>query len=78
MKVVTTEGEIKISKLTEAEKTEFAVWLYQRKAVSVAKAASLAEKDRLDFMKLLSEQNISIYSEEDLAQDLNAIESLNS
>tara|TARA_R110000868_G_scaffold152616_11_gene377758 strand:- start:843 stop:1079 length:237 start_codon:yes stop_codon:yes gene_type:complete len=78
MKVVTTDDEIKISKLTESEKTEFAIWLYQRKAVSAAKAASLAEKDRLDFMKLLSEQNISIYTEDDLAQDLNAIEFLNS
>ena len=78
MKVITTENEITISRLTEAEKTEFAIWLYQKKAVSAAKAASLAELDRSDFMKLLSEQNISIYREEDLTQDLNAIGSLNS
>ncbi len=54
----------------ETVQLETAFWLYQRKLVTLARAARWLGMTRLQFQKLLAERGIPIhYSREDLKMD---------
>ena len=56
---------------------ELAVLLYQRGAVSLAKAAAIAELTRLEFQRLLEQHTVPIkYDQSDLESDLATLRSL--
>ena len=55
----------------EALKTDFAVWLYERKILTLAQAARLCAQTRLKFQKTLKSKGVHIhYSSEDLKIDV--------
>jgi predicted HTH domain antitoxin len=64
--------------LSEREvKEELAIALYQREAVSLAKAAEIAGLTRLDFQRLLASRDISIhYDVDDLNSDVETLRKL--
>jgi len=52
-------------------KVDFAVWLYERGRLTLAQAARLCERTRLQFQKILKEKGVHLnYSSEDLQVDL--------
>ena len=64
--------------LTEAEmRTELAVVLYQKRKLSMGKAAKLAGIPRIQFQFLLASREIPVnYDVEDLKQDLETLRQL--
>lgn len=58
---------------TEELRSEIAVLLYERRRLTLAQAARLAEMDRYRFQHLLASREINLnYDEEDLQDDLRA------
>jgi len=55
----------------EHMRVDFAVWLYERGRLTLAQAARLCERTRLQFQKILKENGVHLrYSIEDLQVDL--------
>ncbi|MDZ4679359.1 MAG: UPF0175 family protein [Saprospiraceae bacterium] len=55
----------------EALKADFAVWLYEREALTLAQAARLCDQTRLQFQKTLKSKGVHLhYSSEDLKIDV--------
>ena len=63
---------IEEEKLVEDIKLFMAMRLYEKKDLSLGKAAELAGKDKEDFMEALSEHGIDVirYSKEDLDEEM--------
>ncbi len=58
-------------------KEQFSVSLYERKVLSLGKAAALAHLHRIQFQKELAVREIPIhYSEQDLENDLDTLDRL--
>ncbi|PIQ54145.1 MAG: hypothetical protein COW02_05400 [Comamonadaceae bacterium CG12_big_fil_rev_8_21_14_0_65_59_15] len=57
-------------------RTSYALWLYQRARVTLAKAAELAGVDLYDFMSICKENQISVIdiSSEELQAELNGFD----
>ncbi len=57
-------------------RTSYALWLYQRARVTLAKAAELAGVDLYDFMKICKENQIPVIdiSPEELQAELNGFD----
>lgn len=55
----------------EDVKADFAVWLYERGRLTLAQAARLCDRTRLQFQKILRDRGVHLnYSKEDLQIDL--------
>jgi predicted HTH domain antitoxin len=78
MRSVTIEIPVSMSEQELDEvKRDLAVLLYQRRAVSLAKAAKVAGLTRIEFQRLLASRQIPInYSETDLDADLQTLRAL--
>lgn len=78
MPVVLSDDFVKASHLTESEiKQELAIILYQKKKISLAKAASLLNMNRLEFQKLLAEKKIPInFDISDFDKDIETLKKL--
>jgi predicted HTH domain antitoxin len=64
--------------LAQKSRHLLAVYCYQRRLLSLGKAARLAELNRWDFIDLLAEQNVPVinYSDDELAAEFEAVEQL--
>ena len=78
MTITISDNILKSCGLSEKEfLLEIAISLYQRKILSLGKAASLASLHRIHFQKALSQRKIPIhFSELDLEQDLRTLDKL--
>jgi predicted HTH domain antitoxin len=56
---------------------DIAIWLFERKRLSLAWASKLAELDIISFNKALAERGLTIhYTENDLDNDLSSLKKL--
>ena len=64
--------------LAQKSRHLLAVYCYQRRLLSLGKAARLAELNRWDFMDLLAEHNVPVlnYSDDELATEFAAVDQL--
>lgn len=78
MTLTIADNVLKSSGLTEKQLIlEIAISLYQRKILSLGKAAAFTNLHRFQFQKALSERKIAIhFSEKDLEKDLTTLENL--
>lgn len=73
MVVSTQSNVIEITELSSQERLDMALWLYEKRSLSLGKAASLAELSRMEFMEVLYKNKVEVYTEQDLLQDLETI-----